>query len=115
MKLSIVKKLLLIMFAVAIIPFGLKADPAKKVELSYKDGKLKIVAVHPVKDVTEHYIDLIVIKVNDKEVKQIKLTKQSSAAAEELEVALPDLKKGTAIDVKTRCNKYGFKSGSLEL
>jgi len=109
------KKSLLILFVLAVVPFGLKADPAKKVELSFKDGKLKIVAVHPTKNVNDHYIDQIVIKVDKKDVKELKFNKQSSAEAQEVEVVIPEIKPGTTVEVKTRCNKFGFKSGKLQL
>ena len=37
--------------------FYTQADPAKKVNLTFQNGKLKIEAIHNVKDVKTHYID----------------------------------------------------------
>lgn len=106
----------MIAFVVAAVsPFWLKADPAKKVILSYNDGKLKIVAEHPVKDVTTHYIDLISIEVDGKEVKVIKPKAQSSPQAEVQELVVPEIKSGSTIQVKTRCNEFGIKSAKLVL
>lgn len=109
------KKNILILAILASSPLFLKADPAKKVTLTYNNGKLMIVADHPVKNVNTHYIDLISIKVDGKEVKVIKPTKQSSAQAETQEVEIPEIKPGCTIEVKTRCNEFGSKSAKLKL
>jgi desulfoferrodoxin (superoxide reductase-like protein) len=103
-----------------VLAFGLafvKADPAKKVMLSFdkSTNKLKIVAEHPVKNVNDHYIDLINISVDGKDVKEIKLKKQSSPENETLEIVLPEIKQGSKVEVKTRCNQFGKKSGKLEV
>ena len=72
-------------------------------------------AEHPVKDVNTHYIDLINIEVDGKEVKVIKLKKQSSAEAEVEELVIPEIKSGSTVKVKTRCNQFGTKSGNLTI
>ena len=71
------------MIAIVAISFVAKADPAKKVNLAYENGNLKIEAIHKVKDVTTHYIDLITIKANGKEIKTIKPQKIKCRANEE--------------------------------
>ena len=109
------KKVLLTIIAVVAISFVAKADPAKKVNLAYENGNLKIEAIHKVRDVTTHYIDLITIKANGKEIKTIKPQKQSSLQSEVVEVSLPGLAKGTKIEVTTRCNEFGKKSATLVL
>lgn len=109
------KKNIFIIALLAITPIFVQADPAKKVQLSYSHGVLKIVAEHPVKDVNTHYIDLIAITVDGKEVKVIKPTKQSSAEAEVVELAVPEITPSSTIKVKTRCNLFGTKSATLKL
>lgn len=109
------KKLVFIIVIVSVCSFAVKADPAKKVNLSYQNGVLKIEALHKVKDVTKHYIELVTVKINGKEIKKIPLKEQSSPEAAVVEVTLPDLPKGTQIEVNTRCNEYGEKSGKLSL
>jgi len=93
----------------------LKGDPAKKVNLTYQDGKLKIEALHKVRNANKHYIDKITVKVNGKEVKLMTLDKQSSAASQVIEIDVPDLKKDDQIEVTTRCNEFGKKSAKLKL
>lgn len=109
------KKHVLALALIGIIPIITLADPPKKVILSYNAGKLKIEAVHPVKDVKDHYIDLINISVDGKEVKVIKPKEQSSAAEELIEVAVPEIKSGSKVEVKARCNKFGSKKETLEV
>lgn len=109
------KKQVLTLICAAILPIITLADPPKKLILSYNAGKLKIDAVHPVKDVKDHYIDLITISVDGKEVKTIKPKEQSSAKEEVLELSIPEIKTGSKVVVKARCNKFGTKKESLEI
>jgi len=107
-------KKLLILFVLIVAPLLVaKADPAKKVNLSYQDGKLKIDILHRVKDVKTHYIDQIIINVDGKDVKTISLKTQSSQESENLELLVPEIKSGSKVVVKTRCNEFGLKSGKL--
>ena len=108
-------KKIIVLAVLALSPFLLKADPAKKVIISYNDGKLKIVAEHSVKNVTTHYIDMIAIELDGKEVKVIKPKKQSSPEAEVQELVIPEIKPGCTVQVKTRCNEYGTKSAKLKI
>jgi len=99
------------------VPLFIRADPPKKLNLSY-DGeskKLKIEAIHPVKNVNNHYIDLISISVDGKEVKVIKPQKQSDAGAEVAEVSIPQISKGCKVTVKARCNEFGSKTKSITI
>jgi hypothetical protein len=111
------KKLLLSGFALFAFAAILKADPPQKINLSYDTAtkKLKVEAVHKVKNVEDHYIDLISISVDGKEVKVIKPKKQSSPAAETDDILVPEIKKGSVVSVKARCNKFGSKTAELTI
>jgi len=109
------KKIVLFLVAIFVSCSLLKADPAKKVNLTYQDGKLKVEVLHKVRNTNNHFIDQVVVKVNGKELKTIRLDKQTSTASQLLEIELPDLKKGDKIEVVTRCNEFGKKSGKLVL
>lgn len=109
------KKNVLIIAMLLLMPFFLKADPPKKVNLSYQNGKLLIVVDHPVKNVNNHYINLISVSVNGKEVMVIKPTKQSSSQGETQEVVVPEIKPDCAVEVKAHCNRFGSKSAKLKL
>lgn len=109
------KKNILMIVVLAMIPVVLSASPPKKVKLSYDEGKLKIVATHPTRDVNDHYIGYVSISVDGQEVKVIKPTKQTSDKAETIEVEIPEIKKGSLIEVKAKCNKFGSKTVELQL
>lgn len=108
-------KRVLVISLFAFLPALLFADAAKKVVVTYDkaSSKVKMVALHKVKDVTTHYIDQIIIEVDGKEVKVISPKKQSSKENETLEVVIPNVKAGSEINIKTRCNEFGKKSGSV--
>lgn len=110
------KRFLLLSALLVILPFSLKADPPKKIILSYNSEtqKLKIEAVHPVNNVEKHFIDLITISVNGKEVKVINLQKQSDKSEELIEIEVPQITKGSEIVVKARCNQFGTKKETLK-
>jgi len=110
------KKILLSLLILFILPLALKADPAKKVNLTYNEAskKLRIEVIHPVNNPDKHYIDQITIYVNGKDVKVIDLKKQSDKKSEIIEVEVPQIVKGCEIVVKTRCNELGTKKGTLK-
>lgn len=89
------------------------AHAPKKVNVEYntKAGKLSVAVSHPVKDVSDHYIESLVIKVNGEEVKTIDYTKQSKKESENVSVKLPGLAAGDEISVVAKCNKMGSKTG----
>lgn len=109
------KKLSLTILAVILTSQIVSADPPKKVNLVYNNNILFIESIHPVKDVKAHYIDQIIINVDGKEVKTIKLKQQSSANSQVEQVNLPNLTKGTKINVTCRCNEFGKKNNSIKV
>lgn len=114
LNLKSMKKYFALLILIA-LPLVLRADPPKKITVTYngETQKLKIVTNHPVKNVEDHFIDLISITVDEKEVKVIKPKKQNSLASETLEVVVPEIIKGSKVTVKARCNKFGSKSKSI--
>ncbi len=111
------KKTLYTLLVVLFLPLIIKADPPKKILLNFnaETQKLKIEAIHPVKDVQKHFIDLIVIYVNGKEVKTIKPLAQSDLKGETIELEVPQIVKGCEITVKAQCNEFGSKKVTQKL
>ncbi len=111
------KKSILLIGIFIIMSTFVKADPPKKVLLNYDktSGILKISAIHKVKDVNDHFIDQIKISVNDKDFKTLEYKKQTSNASHDIEVSIPNLKTGSKIEVKARCNEFGSKKAELEV
>ncbi|MBA7516124.1 hypothetical protein ES705_08169 [subsurface metagenome] len=108
---------LALLLLLALLPVALLAHAPKKVIVTYEkeSGKLMISIQHPVKDVTDHYIESIAIKVNGEDVKTLEYTSQSSKESHDVEVEMPDLKTGSKISLKASCNKLGAKSGSITI
>lgn len=109
------KKLFILAALLVSLIFNVSAHPAKKVNLTYENGKLKIEVIHKVKDVKAHYIDQIVVNVDGKIVKTIDFKTQTSGDAEILELSINEIKKGSKVSVATRCNILGKKTGKLNI
>lgn len=109
------KKTILLTILFVLFAFLAKADPPKKVNLSFKNNKLNIDVVHAVKNPGDHYVDQIVITINGKEYKTLKYTKQSSEKGETVVVDIPTAKAGDVIEVKARCNEFGSKSNKIKI
>lgn len=109
------KKIILTVLMLAILPLFLMADPPKKVTITYdKDNStVKVVVFHPVNDVTTHYVKKITIKVDGKEVKTFTETKQDNNKTQTREVVLKGIKPGSAIEAVAECSIMGSKKGKL--
>lgn len=106
------KKTIISLAFIVLTVFAANAHPAKKVNLTYQNGKLTIEAIHKVADSKKHFIDQIVISVDGKNVKTIPIKLQSSTASEVYELEI-DLKKGAKVEVSARCNILGVKKSKL--
>lgn len=106
------KKTIISVALILLTVFSANAHPAKKVNLTYQNGKLKIEAIHNVNDAKKHFINQIVISVDGNEVKTIPLKFQSSTASEVYELEI-DLKKGAQVEVSASCNVFGIKKAKL--
>jgi len=111
------KKLTFILLMLVSVPLILRSDPPKKLTVTYSNEtkKLTVVALHPVKNVNTHFIDLFTISVNGKEVKEIKLKKQADAKNATMEATIPEIVSGCKVTVKARCNEFGTKSKSIDI
>jgi sulfur carrier protein ThiS len=99
------------------LPVSAFSHAPKKITLSYdkESGSLIVSVIHPVKDVKDHYIESIAVKVNGEIVKTEEYTSQTSKESEDVTIALPDLKTGDEIEIRAKCNKMGAKTGEITL
>jgi hypothetical protein len=109
------KRILLLL--IALLPMAVFAHAPKKVNLKYdkENGVLTVDAVHPVKDVNDHFIITLAVTVNGEDIETVEYTSQTSLESQDKEIKLPDLKSGDVVSVKATCNKFGSKSGTLEV
>jgi desulfoferrodoxin (superoxide reductase-like protein) len=108
---------LLLFILLVLLPMIAIAHPPKKVTLSYEKetGLLTIAAMHPVKDVNDHYIITLEVMVNGETVKTAEYKSQTSPESQDKTIELPDLATGDEVTVKAACNKFGSKTQSLTI
>ncbi len=104
-------------FALMMISVGIFATSPQKIELKFdkNTGVLEVTIKHKSKDVEKHYIDEVIVEVNDEEVAVKTMEEQSDSVIEKLEFTLKNIKKGDEIKVIAKCNKFGRKSEKLEV
>jgi len=111
------KRILFTFAMIVFITVTLKADPPRKVTLSYNADtqKLKIEVSHPVQNEQKHFVESVTVSVNGKEVKVINLKSQTDKKGLVSEQAIPEIVKGSEVTVKAKCNMMGTKSASLKI
>lgn len=108
------KSIFITLLAIFMLPFITIAHAPKTIKAEYNSetGVLKVDIPHKVKNVTTHYIDEIVITVNEVETKTT-YTEQSSKESHVAEITLDKYEKGTTISIYASCNKLGSKKAEI--
>jgi desulfoferrodoxin (superoxide reductase-like protein) len=111
------KKLILSVSVCLFLSLIVKADPPKKIAITYtsENKTLKIEVFHPVQNIEKHYIDLISVEVNGKEVKSLKFLKQSDKKGETAELIISEIVNGSNVTVRATCNEFGSKKITKKL
>ena len=105
------------LFIILFVVSSTMAHPPKSITLKFdnKTQELDVKITHPVKDVKDHFIETILIKVNDSEVVKQVYKFQRDEKADVFRFKLEDLKSGDVIQLKANCSKWGKKNKSLTL
>lgn len=111
------KKSILTVLFLTLITGLLMAHPPKKVTLTYDKGSnnLKIIALHNVSNITNHYVEKITISVDGKKVKELDFKTQTNQQEQDAEVVVPEIKSGSKVTVKATCNRFGSKSETIKI
>ena len=114
MKIKITFFIILILILIA--QLGL-THPASKIHVNYNptDQMLIVIADHSTKDVSKHWIDQIIVKLNKEEIIQKTFNYQLDIEKQKAVYFIPDVKKGDEIVVITRCNVYGKKKAKIKI
>ena len=98
-----------------ILAKGVYAHPPSEVELSFnlETSTLKISVLHMVAKITRHYIDEIIVELNDEEIITQKFSIQGSGAMQEASYIIPGVRSGDKISVTASCNISGKASKVL--
>ena len=109
------KKQIIILFLVVLfLTFSMQAlsHPASKVILSIEGKVVHVTVKHNVSNPENHYIDEILLFLNDKEIiKQILF--MQTGDMQEVYYTIPSLKPGDKVTVKTNCSRGGNRSGTI--
>ncbi len=107
------KKIILAIVFSLIFITSVSAHPAKSVNLAIVGADLEISVSHPVRDLSQHYIDQITIKINDEIFKEEFFVSQTDNDFKVLIPLSAEVKVGDVISIVTNCNKGGKKSAAL--
>lgn len=113
---TIRKKILLALLAVTILGLASVAfaHPPKAVNLAWNaNGTLTVTVDHPVNDPQKHYINKIIVYVNDKIATQKEYQSQGSATGFTDTFQLGALPSGTKIKAEAFCIIMGSSTGSI--
>lgn len=93
------------------------AHPPDEVELSFdiETSTLKVSVSHMVAKITKHYVDKIVVELNDEEIISQKFSIQGSGARQEASYIIPGVRSGDKISVTAYCNISGKISKVLSI
>jgi hypothetical protein len=90
------------------------SHPASKVTLLVEGKVLHITVNHNVGNPENHYINEILVFLNDKEIiRQIFFMQTDNM--QEVSYTIPSLKPGDKVTVKTNCSRGGKRSGTITI
>lgn len=105
----------ILLIAFLLFAVNLFSHPADNLVLKFDpiENILTITANHAVKDIDDHYIDEIIVKLNKKEIISQNFQKQDSLMEATALYKIIDAKVGDTITVITKCNKFGKKTDKI--
>ena len=91
------------------------AHPPTSVEMEFNNETkvLTVFVTHPVNKIDKHFVDKIVVELNDKEIITQTFRKQKDGEAQEAMYIIVDAKVGDTMAVTGYCNISGKKKTSL--
>ena len=101
------KKTVLFLVVFLMLPVLVFAHPAKSIDVFFEGKKVIVAVKHGVGDPTGHYIDTILIEVNDLKVLSQNFMRQISGNEQAVVYTIPSLKAGDKVVVMTHCSKGG--------
>jgi len=108
-KLSFVLSLLILL---VLLSMPVASHPASKVSLSLEGKVLNVTVAHNVSNPENHYINEILVFLNDKEIiKQVFFVQTNDT--QKVSYTIPSLKTGDEITVKTNCSNGGKRSETI--
>lgn len=97
---------LFLVFALTGISF---AHPPSDIQIVINKDKIEVTVKHAVENITQHYINLVDVKLNDKSVINQKFSIQKDKESQVAVYIIPGLKVNDKVEVKAECNIFGDK------
>lgn len=108
------KNIIILFLVILFLMFSIQvfSHPASKVTLSIEGKVLHITVNHNVGNSENHYIDEILVFLNEKEIVRQKFFMQTDSI-QKVSYTIPSLKPGDKITVSTNCSRGGKRSGTI--
>ncbi len=99
------------------IPLFLFAHSPSEISLQYEKEKetLEVKVNHSVRNADRHYIENIIITINDNEYEVLEYDSQTSENSHDVKTKIPDLSPGDIIKVKAECSRIGSDTKELTI
>ena len=113
---KVIQPIYLVLF-IAILTEASYAHPPKDIELSFDAEKvtLSVSVLHKVAKYKKHYIEKIVVALNDEEIITQIFNIQGSKDKQEVCYIIPGVKDGDKFSVTAYCNISGKKTSTLQI
>ena len=101
--------LLILFFGLIIASANAYAHPPSEVNIEYSEElrMISIVIVHPVSNPEKHFINKIIVWLNEEEIIQHKISAQDDNKYQSAAYTIPDAKVGDIIALEAYCNVSG--------
>ena len=111
------KTILFLVLLALIVPVTMQAHPPKDIvaEFDYETKELTVTISHFVDDPVRHYIDKIVVELNDGEIITQKLKVQETKGEQKALYMVTDAAEGDKISVTAYCSIAGKKKITIDV
>lgn len=110
-------KIIFALLVALLAPVVLQAHPPKDIMVTFDNEtkELAVVISHYVDDPIRHYIDRIVVELNDEEIITQKLMMQATKAEQKVLYLVTDAAEGDKISVTAYCSIAGKKKVTIDV
>ncbi len=111
------KKMFLVCVILVLLSFSgfAMAHPPSEVRVDYDSVSeiLVVEAFHSVGDPVNHFIESILVSVDNEPYYELVSKRQTDSSAAEALFYLPDLSPGTRVEVEVKCSRFGSRKAVL--
>ena len=103
------RKVLMLVLSFAVITSTAYAHPPSDIQITFnpQTQEVKAIIFHQVSDMNKHYIKKVDIGINDKEIVELKFSKQDNLVTQSVIYKIPEAKAGDRLSVEAYCSLSG--------